>query len=206
MSKATLDQASKILDLCRDLKISSSALQAAIDTGALTDVLTSPNLRSMDREAHRRLLGHQPLVSKPTTHVIDLGAEPFVPDGWRVESHERGGKFAWDASKVQLHLDSAQDNGGSIEGNKLRKKLTKVDGILLNANVLDYLLAHPELIPESWKGKAIFFWGTIYRGSSVGLYVRCLCWGGERWCWSSCWLGGGWGDGDPAAVLRECEV
>jgi hypothetical protein len=31
----------------------------------------------------------------------------------------------------------------------LRKKLAKLDGAaLLNANVLDWLLAHPDLIPE----------------------------------------------------------
>jgi len=39
----------------------------------------------------------------------------------------------------------------------------------MNANVLDYLLAHPELIPEDWKNKYVFFWGTIYRYSSGGL-------------------------------------
>jgi hypothetical protein len=56
------------------------------------------------------------------------------------------------------------------------------------------------LIPEEWKGKYVFFWGTIYRGSGDNLYVRCLCWGGGRWDWGYDWLGGGWDDGNPAAV------
>ena len=58
----------------------------------------------------------------------------------------------------------------------------------MNANVLDYLLAHPELIPEDWKNKYVFFWGTIYRYSSGGLCVRYLCWNGSKWRWDGNWL------------------
>jgi hypothetical protein len=84
MTKATLDQASKILDLCRDLKISSDDLQAAISTGALTDVLTSPNLWAINRDEHRRVLGHTSLAVKSSAHVIDVGVKPFCPEGWKV--------------------------------------------------------------------------------------------------------------------------
>ena len=59
----------------------------------------------------------------------------------------------------------------------------------LNANVLDYLLEHPELIPKKWKKYRIVFWGTIYRfnkesGPSEGKeFVRCLYFykGLKRW-------------------------
>ena len=85
-----------------------------------------------------------------------------------------------------------------LEGNKLRKELQSRK--VLNANVLDYLLAHPELIPEEWKGKCLFFWGTIYRRSNGHLYVRFLYWFGDRWRWVGGWLDDGWRGNDPAVL------
>lgn len=78
--------------------------------------------------------------------VIDCDADPYVPDGWKVEEHQKGGQFKWDASQMQLFLAEGQKNGKRIEGNKLRKELASQP--VLNANVLDYMLAHPHLIPE----------------------------------------------------------
>jgi len=74
-----------------------------------------------------------------------------------------------------------------------------------NANLLDYLLAHPELIPDSWKGKAVFFWGKIYRVSSGRLYVRYLFFHGhgERWSWSYHWLDYDFDSDSPAAVAGK---
>ena len=129
------------------------------------------------------------------THIIDCNKKPFVPDGWKVETHIKGGKMKW--SIPQLYLSEKQKSG-YILGTDLQKKLA--DKHVLNANVLDYLLAHPELIPEEWKGKYIFFWGTIYRGSDDYLYVRYLCWFGGRWNWGNHWLGRGWDGYDPAAL------
>jgi hypothetical protein len=117
--------------------------------------------------------------------LIDCDTNPFIPDGWSVEEHKRGGMFKFNPAKISLYLSKKQKKG-SIEGNDLRKELANQP--VLNANVLDYLLAHPEFIPEEWKDKAIFFWGTIYRRSSGSLYVRCLRWSGSGWdsCYS--WL------------------
>lgn len=153
----------------------------------------------------RFLAGHAEIVVKK--HVIDLGAEPFVAVGWKVEEHVKHddtNQFEWDASKVQFHLDKGQENGKRIEGDKLRKALAGKP--VLNANVLDYLLKHPHLIPEDWKkgetGKTryICFWGTIYRYADGYLYIRCLCWYGGRWDWQARRLSYNWyGDG-PAAL------
>ena len=141
-----------------------------------------------------------------TKHLIDLTADPFIPEGWAVEEHQKpAGKknsfFAWDASRVKFHLDPGQKDGKTINGNTLRTKLGGQQ--VLNANVLDYLFAHPELVPEEWKDKAIFFWGTIYRNSGGNLYVRCLYWGVSRWVWVSVWLGDGWGGDNPALVRAK---
>jgi hypothetical protein len=131
-------------------------------------------------------------------HVIDCDADPFTPDGWKVEEHKKGGNVQWDGSKVSLWLANGQQNGKVLEGNKLRKEVAKK--VPFNANMLDYLLANPHLIPEEWKGKYVFFWGTVYRNSRGHLYVRYLYWSGSRWYWGDFWLDLGFFGYIPAAV------
>lgn len=138
-----------------------------------------------------------PAKQPPLLSVIDCDVAPFTPSGWKVEEHKKGGQCKWDAAQVALYLSKFQKNG-VIEGNKLRKELEGKP--VLNACVLDYLLAHPHLIPEEWKGKAVFFWGTIYRYSVDDLCVRYLFWDGGRWHWSNGWLGSVWDGRSPAAL------
>jgi len=133
------------------------------------------------------------------SHIIDTDAFPVVPSGWLVEEHKRGGQFLWDSTnKVVFYYSSEQKNGNSV-GHDLRKEI--VNQPVLNANVLDYLLVFPELIPESWKGRSVFFWGTVYRGFNHGLYVRYLCWTCGRWGWDYRGLNDDWGNNSPAVVL-----
>jgi len=129
--------------------------------------------------------------------LIDCDANPFIPEGWTVEEHKKGGLYKFDPSKISLYLSKKQKKG-SIGGNDLRKELTGQP--VLNANVLDYLLAHPDLIPEEWKSKYIFFWGTIYRSSYGGLSVRSLYWDGSKWYWVCHWLDDDFNAGNPAAL------
>ena len=133
-----------------------------------------------------------------TRLTIDCDASPFTPDGWRVEEHKTGGQLAWSPSCVSLYFADGQRDGKYVNGNALRKVLSFKS--TMNANVLDYLLANSHLIPEEWKGKYVFFWGTIYRHAGGSLCVRCLCWDGGRWDWCASWLGGDWHGGDPAAL------
>lgn len=134
-------------------------------------------------------------------HVIDCDANPYIPDGWKVKSHRKHGQLEWDPKNIQLWLAEGQKSGKHVEGNKLRKELE--DQPVLNANALDYLLAHPELIPESWKDKSIFFWGTIYRCSDGDLCVRCLFWNGGSWHWDFRWLDDDFSSYNPAAVAGK---
>ncbi|HUX80883.1 MAG TPA: hypothetical protein VMV38_01005 [Candidatus Paceibacterota bacterium] len=140
-------------------------------------------------------------------HVIDCDANPFNPwanDGFTIEEHQKGGQWKFDPKQVEFFLSSGQKDGKVIEGNKLRKELAKKSAF--NANVLDYLLAHLELIPDEWKTdgngntRYIFFWGTVYRRRDGYLCVRCLDWSGGRWRWSFNWLGSDWIGYGPAAV------
>lgn len=136
-----------------------------------------------------------------TEHVIDCDAKPLVPEGWTVEEHRRYRKLAWDATKVQLYLSWRQKGEGYlgfIKGRTLQKELK--DRPVLNANVLDWLLGHTHLIPEEWKDKWVYFWGTIYRDRFGDLRVRYLRWYDGRWWGHHDWIAFDWDDECPAAV------
>jgi hypothetical protein len=130
--------------------------------------------------------------------LVDLDAGPSVPVGWKVQEHQKGSQFEWNPTKVKLHLSPDQERGNVIEGDKLREELKGQS--VYNANLLDYLLKNQHLIPEEWKGKYIFFWGTIYRDSKKNLCVRCLCWHRGAWRWHYGWLASDFLSNDPAAV------
>lgn len=129
-------------------------------------------------------------------HVIDCDVQPFIPDNWTVVEHRKGGNFIWNAAKVRIHRPDQQKRSKKFLGEDLRIALQ--NQIVLNANVLDYLLAHPHLIPPKWKKIGVCFWGTIYRAPGGGKRVRCLCKDGRKW-WSR-QLTGGWNDAPGAAV------
>lgn len=148
----------------------------------------------------------------PTQPIIDCDSAPYIPDGWKVKEGDQlpgrvRGQVVWDPAKINLYLSENQQNGKYIEGDKLQKELAKEP--VLPANILDYLLKNPHLIPEEWKKDAngntryIFFWGTVYRDSGGNLYVRCLYFSDGRWYWDCLWLGLDWYDFDPAAVLAS---
>lgn len=156
-------------------------------------------LGQYDRLGDLRLL-FDGLADIVISHIIDLDADPFVPEGCEVEEHIRGGQFAWTSAKVGLYLTDQQESHRLFVGHHLYHALK--DQRVLNANALDDLLANPSLIPEEWKGKRVFFWGTIYRsGSDGGLFVRCLRWDGRVW-WGTSWpFEFYWRNNCPAAVL-----
>ena len=138
-------------------------------------------------------------------HIVNLDANPLTPNGWSINPKDQIKSVVrspLNLSKVQigLHL-SEEQKGGAVLGHDLKKALEGKP--VMSAVLLDYYLAHPELIPESWKGKAVFFWGTIYRGSYGDLYVRCLFWNGGGWYWFYYWLVDGFGGQDPSAVLAS---
>ncbi len=98
--------------------------------------------------------------------------------GWKVESHKEEA-FQEDPSKITLYLSEGQKEDRNVQGLKLQKELEGQP--VLNANTLNYLLAHPYLIPEEWKGEEVFFWGTTYRHPDGPLCVRYLFWFNDLW-------------------------
>lgn len=137
-------------------------------------------------------------------HIIDCDAKPFEPRGLTVasESDQMQNRvrvqFVFDPARVRIHFSPNQQGGKYVKGYELRKELAGES--VLPANVLDFYRANPDLIPEEWKGKVVFFWGTIYRGSDGDLYVRYLCFYDGRWCSNYRRLDGDWGGSRPAAL------
>lgn len=139
-----------------------------------------------------------------TSSIINVDGPPKIPyDGWTVEEHTDLGDV--DLSKLELYLDPAQETGW-IEGDDLIKKLKGKR--LLNVNVKNYLMAHQELIPESWKEKTpegytkfIYFWGTIFRSGQYR-YVEYVFFLGAAWRESYGYLVLHWHVNRPAAHAK----
>ncbi len=135
--------------------------------------------------------------------IVNLDVYPSEPGTLKVSEHAPGGQFPWDLDKVELYLSEDQKGNGCISGHNLRKELK--DKRVANACLLDFLLAHPELIPSSWKGNVIYFWGTIYSNGRGGPGVRTLYWSkgsnGARWSEGAVGTWFGLDSSSPALIL-----
>ena len=151
------------------------------------------------------------LPSGPKDHVIEFDAVPFcpagltiAPDSDQIKTRVRGKRNLSEIS-IRLHLYDGQTNGKWLNGYYLKVKLDGQE--VFGAQLLDFYLEHPDLIPEDWKKKGwIFFWGTIYRDYRGNLCVRFLFWNGTRWDSRYDWLACGWLDDSPAAVSANPQV
>jgi len=135
-----------------------------------------------------------------TEHLIDCSAPPFCPAGWTVKKHKPGSeKYEFDPAQISLYQSKKQKKE-AIDGKELHQELASWQ--FLNANVLDHLLSHQNLIPEKWKYKFIFFFGTIYLSNSGGPCVRCLRWNDHSWEENWEWLNSGLDDRHFAIVHK----
>ncbi|OHA68167.1 MAG: hypothetical protein A3B24_01200 [Candidatus Wildermuthbacteria bacterium RIFCSPLOWO2_01_FULL_48_16] len=133
------------------------------------------NLRSSGllSNVRRVLRGYAEI--KLNEYVIDCDADPVELDGWTVVRHVKGGRYVWNPHRIILYVSPKR----AVTGHQLREDLQVVP--VLNVCVLDFLLAHPALIPQEWKGKFVCFYGTVYRNAGGRREVRNLFWDGERW-------------------------
>lgn len=131
-------------------------------------------------------------------HTIDLGAPPKLPrDDWGVVQHNgdevvtlelrADGNLYLNERMIVLAQSVKADN--RVTADELIAEL-ETRGELLNANVAEYLLVHPELWPKHWKAsdsgdwfKFIFFAGSIFRRATNEWFVaykeHVVC--GIRW-------------------------
>ncbi len=99
-----------------------------------------------------------------------------------VKLERRGDDLYLDGAKLERFLSDGQKLGRVINGPALRYEL-EAKGGQVSAKVLDTLVDHPELWPESWKEDAegntiyVFFWDDIFRHPPFGiLYVPFGFW------------------------------
>lgn len=104
----------------------------------------------------------------------------------------------FDTEKTSLYLSEEQERE-SVNGFSLRNELLYKP--VMPANVLDYLLANTELIPNDWKNKKVFFWGSIYCDSSGRFCVRYLYLNCSEWDWHYYWLDCDFDANRPAALV-----
>ena len=131
------------------------------------------------------LLGYY--ETKPIDNLIDLSARPYCPKGelagqdiWIWNYHNKGGKWLFNPNEIKLDLFEPEESKDPLEDSwNLPKKLATLN--FLNANVLDFLMKNPKFFPEEWKGKRIFFWGTIY-GMSAADTIRYIFWDKDNNC------------------------
>jgi len=146
--------------------------------------------------------------SKKQRIFIDCDAEPLIPTleefggtRCRVVWHDKGGQWELDPSRIYLYLSERLQNGEScIGGDDLQEELE--GKLVLNANVLDYLLYHQGFIPEEWRRKHIFFWGTKYYSASDGRLVRYLYSRSGVWTWGYNGVENAWTKRDLSAIRR----
>ncbi|MBI3632241.1 MAG: hypothetical protein HY225_02235 [Candidatus Vogelbacteria bacterium] len=137
--------------------------------------------------------------------VIDFDATPMIPSGLEIRESDQiasrfKGKWTFNAKALALYLSKKQKQGKLIKGHDLKDDL---DGEkVMGAQLLDFYLKNPHLIPDEWKGKATFFWGTIYRGSFGDLCVRYLYWSGKAWDSDYNWLDNNFNDTNPALLAN----
>jgi len=129
------------------------------------------------------------LSGKIARHIIDCDADPYLPNAWEgVHSHRKGGHVEWNPENFRIYIPSLQQDGKRIRIHDFCDQCK--DQPLANANVLDWLLANQELIPDAWIKSQPCFLGTVYLDRDGYRCVRSLYFYmvARRWCWCTYWL------------------
>lgn len=189
---------------CQNIKTEYEALKTLKEAFALTwataketgDFLSVRQLRVALEQARENL----------ENKLWEPWAKPVFSGGLTFISYKEGIRFP-DPSQIEFHLEPEQLNGGSIFGTEFLKRL--IDKQCLNVGHLDFLRAHPELIPESWKKnengetRYINFTDTIVRDSSRLQFVFHLYWNGSAWQRGENLLNQKWNSLSVSAILAS---
>jgi hypothetical protein len=138
-------------------------------------------------------------------HFIDCSLPSQNPDlrkeqmKMTISTHCFKGILKWDRNAQK---DALYQYVSPRDADMVKRELEDNEVVVLPDNVLDYLLAHPRIIPDEWKGKYVCFWGTIYHDEGGCFYVRCLDWEKEakKWGWHYSWSKNGFSHLSPAAL------
>lgn len=155
------------------------------------------------REAEKalRLIGNRFIMTQE--HFINCDDIPRIPKGWELIRHDQCGKIKWETENVSFYVvPDLQENGKKIRGYGVRRMIEEMP--VLNINAMRYLLRRQCLIPKKWRGKAIFFWGTIFRDHNHNLIVYYMFWEDKykQWQESFAWFGAELDEDNPAILYK----
>jgi hypothetical protein len=190
-------------ELILDVEQAGKIKLAAISAGASSADLEKLGKASVFKKILPFLRGEAEVVLKvkdnavASKHIINCDIKPSTSGNYQVMEHRQNGQWEWNSDNVFLY---AIDADIMVEGHDLYDDL--INKPCLNACVLDYLLIHPKLIPQDWKGISIDFWGTIYENEQKKFFVRRLfCFLGN-WKDKYIYLGDKWDSCKPIALMR----
>lgn len=103
-------------------------------------------------------------------HIVNFDTEPFIPKYLSLAPLSSqlpvrmSGNFIWsDFNVMALVIQASTAEGLWIPGRRA-----------LGAQLLDYMLKYPYLIPMGLEGRRIHFWGTVYHNESGSKCIRSL--------------------------------
>jgi len=117
-----------------------------------------------------------PSLTFAQTKNIDCNDKPAVPEGYTLIPGNPGGIYQLTPGNIKTI--SFESKTSSISGEKM---LAKLGDTGLSACVLDYLMAHQEMIPESWKSKYVVFAGNIFADAGSNKFFMTLYWWDNHW-------------------------
>lgn len=128
----------------------------------------------------------------------------FIGKGWAIEEEDERSLALTHVDIASVVLEVSVKCGESyVTGEENLKRLKKANCIRLDAAVFRAFWKNKHLIPESWKGKCIFFDGTVLGDPSGDRCALCLGWCRGGWDWDYSWLGSGRYVSGPSAVLAS---
>lgn len=126
--------------------------------------------------------------------------------GWTIESNVKTSpSFDISQSVLRTYL-----TGGElyVTGNQVRERQTAAGDTPLSADVAQYFYDNPSKYPESWKGKYVFFDGTILRSPGGRRFTVYAFWnvvaGTVKLDYN--WLDIHRNADDPSALLASSEM
>lgn len=109
-------------------------------------------------------------------HIIQTST-PSVPEGFTVAYHNDMGPFDIEKLEQWLEENSTSSKLPWPEPETcadVREYAERATGII-NACILDYALAHPELMPILWDlGNPVAAYGTVYADADGALHVKVI--------------------------------
>lgn len=129
-------------------------------------------------------------------YIVNLDAQPKTLTGYKASAHNGGGVFNFQHQSLDLFYPNPERENGY----KIRSALEGP----LNANMLDFLLGHPELIPQECQGKYTCFFGTTYCSyRDDESFVRAIFYHQDRYQETLIPLDTDFGDEMPIMIIKK---